>query len=70
MGCWLLLLAQGLLAIVVMVRRLLNRRWGPALVWLLWAGLGLGLWVIATLPVLVLNGAGTTIDGPLLGSPE
>jgi|GEM_PF-4318770 len=70
MGCWQLLAAQGLLAIVVMVRRLLHRRWGPALAWLLWATLGLGLCAATMLPVMVLNGAGTSVGEPAPGSPE
>ena len=70
MGCWLLLAAQGLLAIVVMARRLLHRRWGPALVWLLWASLGLGLCAAALLPVLALNGLGTSAGESPPGSSE
>ena len=71
LGSWNLLIAQGLLAVVVMVRRLLHRRWGPALAWLLWASLGLGLCAAAMLPVMALSGlAGVSVGEPPPGSPE
>ena len=69
-GCWLLLAIQGLFAVVVMVRRLLLRRWTLALVWLLWAGLGLGICAATALPIMVLSGAGASVGEPPPGSPE
>ncbi|MBF9143007.1 hypothetical protein [Hymenobacter properus] len=70
LACWALLLMQGLLALVVMVHQLWHRRWSAALVWLLWAGLGLGLCMVTMFPVTVLFGIGSSVGEPPPGSPE
>ena len=70
LGCWLLLAVQAFLAVVVMVRRLLGRRWVSALGWLLLVGLGAGVLGATLLPVVVLCGGGVSVGEPPPGSPE
>jgi hypothetical protein len=71
-ACWLLLVAQGLFAVVVMVRRVLSRQWAQALIWLLWTGLGLGLCAVTMVPITLLSfreGFSISVGEPPPGSP-